>query len=126
MIIPKRTIPRVGVAALVLGGCGDDVVDSPASAARALCELGERCDPADFYSEYTSLSECRGTLSRLIETYVDYYRLEYSPACGDAIEDYYFCIAQEAADQNADNVCFDLSDVVCSREYERADTVCDF
>jgi hypothetical protein len=125
MIIPKRTIPRVGVAALVLGGCGDDV-DDPDSIAAAFCKFEERCDPGDFFDDYTSISECRATISRYISTYLDYYRMEYGPACADALEDYYICLGQDYADQNGDGTCTDLSTVVCSRESDRVEALCDF
>ncbi|MEM1417080.1 MAG: hypothetical protein AAGH15_19440 [Myxococcota bacterium] len=75
MILLKRAIPRLPVAALVLGGCGDSGEFVPTT---ELCELEQRCFPENF-ATFATFADCEG----VYETYLETVRSRFGQECYD-------------------------------------------
>ncbi len=136
----KRSIPRLALAALTLGGaCGGDGKNSGNDAAKndalepagqdatatrtdivtkALCETSRQCAPADFKETYTSLDDCAKSLNDFFDDVV-----KDDEVCKDALLDYYGCIAKLSCEAGADDQSDELAG--CETLYDKADEVCD-
>lgn len=124
MLVPKRKIPSVATASLVLGGtaassgCGDDGA-STGSVANKACKAFKKCDPEYFSEYYDSLAQCRADLKEYLDYYADYYAEEYGPQCAKALLQYYECIVDEYL-----RSCAEYAYEECYAEYENLYDAC--
>lgn len=134
----KRTIPRLAIATLALGGaCSDSGGGNKQSAkalepagenatqarsddvAEAVCRKYNECGPDDFRAEYTTVAECAQGLGDYLDDLG-----KGDKACKDAVLDYYGCIAKLSCkaigseDEDEAGACYSL--------YVKADELCDF
>lgn len=116
----KLRIPRLAVAALVLGGACDNDGDGGKSGAAGTntsdaridklasryCDLYAECYPEDFQDSYDDKPDCVRTIRRDFQSYED----DYGVTCADAVLDLAEC---------------DLSASTCESDPDRFDAKCD-
>lgn len=117
---PKYRIPRMAVAALALGACGDDSggVDVSASRIRSVaesyCKQYARCYPEEFSESY-ELADCIAATEEVLDYYAE------AEECLDAYLDYFECSAKLSCDEDEDEACaaqVDAADELCSEASE--------
>jgi len=110
--VSRYRIPRLTVAALILGACGDDdggdssaginVSDSRIqSTARAACRYYAECEPDAFAEYYESPADCVATYQDDFAMYVETYGKE----CTDAYLDWMDCAVVLGCDADVDTKC---------------------
>lgn len=111
-MISKRAIPRIAVAGLVLGGCGEDEISS-ATIAKQACNGVLECDPTFFYSSFESMDECRDRVGGQHETSADFYFEKGGGDCEDAFLEYYDCYfadyGSSCSIEHAGTSCYELA-----------------
>ena len=131
----KRTIPRLAIATLALGGACDDDNQGDVSLkaggqnvskdriddiAAAICKHYNECEPDNFRGAYTSVSECQQLYTADLGDTID---SALSLACSDAVLDYYGCLAQLSCKAFASQ---GEEKGPCSELYVKVSDLCDF
>ncbi len=123
MNAPKKRIPRLAKASLLLGApavaaCGGGSTGTANNIASEFCEWYARCDPSYFNDYYASRAECTRVTAADINADIDEYARYYGAACASAFRMLIDCYADEYRVLNATNSC-GYTDVNCDVEYAR-------
>ena len=90
MLISNRSIPKVGSALLLLGGCGHAA--DVESLSEEYCREFQRCAPESFAESYGTRKVCEADFSGELNYTLNTLERDVGDQCADALITYYDCV----------------------------------